>query len=158
MGGDGSVKRRKRPEDVPFPSADDPDILDPILDELEADEDVRALAAEVAATAESTMWIVGKRRSTVAATAVYLAGALRGNGSPLFKQADVAAASGVSVGSIFNQFSFTRVTCPEDSRAASFRLTVDLDHSDCWTISFCFIDPPCWETMRRICSSGVKNW
>lgn len=104
MGCDDSVKRRKRPDNVSFPAADDPDILDPILDEIEADEDVRTLAAEVAATAESTMWIVGKRRSTVAATAVYLAGAIRGNGSPLFKQSEVAAASGVSVGSIFNQF------------------------------------------------------
>lgn len=97
-----SVKPRTRPDDCPFPAADDADVIGPILDELEAADDVRQLALEIASTVESTMWVIGKRRSSVAAASVYVAGRLAAAGEPLFKQRDVAEASSASVGSIVN--------------------------------------------------------
>lgn len=93
---------RDRREDCPYPCADDPAVLQPILDELDADDDLRRLAGEIATIAESVMWVVGKRRSTVAATAVYLAGAKLGDTKPVFSQADVAAAGDVAKTSIIN--------------------------------------------------------
>lgn len=99
---DGQLKARKRREDCPFPMADDRDVIGPVLDDLEADDRVRRLAVEIAAVAESTMWVVGKRRSTVAATAVYVAGKTLGEATPVYTQAEVAEASDAAKTSIIN--------------------------------------------------------
>lgn len=96
--------KRDRPANNPFPAADDSEIIGPILDDLDASKTVRTLATEIASTAESTMWIVGKRRSTVAATSVYVAGCIVGESKPLYKQQEVADASSASKSSIINQY------------------------------------------------------
>lgn len=94
------IQHRNRPEDCPYPSADDDEIITPILDELDAPEHVRELAVQIASTVESTMWVVGKRRYTVAATAVYVAGKELGGTQPVFTQSEVAEASKASIGSL----------------------------------------------------------
>jgi transcription initiation factor TFIIIB Brf1 subunit/transcription initiation factor TFIIB len=54
-------------------SADDPEILDPVLDRLDVSKRTRDVAFELASTVEDSMWVVGKRRTSVAATAVLVA-------------------------------------------------------------------------------------
>lgn len=98
----GELRRRERRADCPYPMADDPAVIGPILDALDADADLRGLAVEIATVAESTMWVVGKRRSTVAATAVYLAGRAEGEAEAVYSQTEVAEAAGVAKTSIIN--------------------------------------------------------